>query len=124
MNTVNKSKWYIAGASLYIIAMSLLAIFSKGTEYILTLVGIFNVVFSIIAAISLLVVMFSKNFLNRVVVKFKIGDLCLSMMLIESMLSSAYGNYDNWATVALVALLIGASVIMYLRGDYFTKKRK
>lgn len=114
---------YIAGTEIFIIFCTLLTIWGKRIEMLLTPFGIINIVLCVGAIVGLLITIFNRKLVIKFIENWNVSELCWFLISFVCVVSVAYGFIDDWRWIIFVGVFVVAFIILYLRGD-FSKNKK
>lgn len=84
--------------------------------------GIINLILSALAVVSLILVALSRKIVERLSEKYKVSNICWTMLEAVIFASLFYGDSRNWIWIAYVLILLISVLILYVRGDFANGK--
>lgn len=113
-----RDRLYVLCTAVVSIVLSSLAILGKGTDLILTPMGIINLILLVIAAIGLIASTFSRKLVESLSKKYRVSNICWTVLEATILASLAYGDARNWIWVVYVLFLFIYVLTLYIRGDF------
>lgn len=113
-----RDRLYVLCTAVVTIVLSSLAILDKGTDLILTPMGIINLILLVIAAISLIASTFSRKLVESLSKKYRVSNVCWTVLEATILASLAYGDARNWIWIVYVLFLFIYVLTLYIRGDF------
>lgn len=113
-----RDRLYVLCTAVVTIVLSSLAILDKGTDLILTPMGIINLILLVIAAIGLMASTFSRKLVESLSKKYRVSNVCWTVLEATILASLAYGDARNWIWIVYVLFLFIYVLTLYIRGDF------
>ncbi|KRN11688.1 hypothetical protein FC38_GL000757 [Lactobacillus gigeriorum DSM 23908 = CRBIP 24.85] len=113
-----RDRLYVLCTAMVTIVLSSLAILGKGTDLILTPMGIINLILLVIAAIGLIASTFSRKLVESLSKKYRVSNICWIVLGATILASLAYGDARNWIWIVYVLFLFIYVLTLYIRGDF------
>lgn len=113
-----RDRLYVLCTAVVTIVLSSLAILDKGTDLILTPMGIINLILLVIAAIGLITSTFSRKLVESLSKKYRVSNICWTVLEATILASLAYGDARNWIWIVYVLFLFIYVLTLYIRGDF------
>lgn len=113
-----RDRLYVLCTAVVTIVLSSLAILDKGTDLILTPMGIINLILLVIAAIGLIASTFSRKLVESLSKKYRVSNICWTVLEATILASLAYGDARNWIWIVYVLFLFIYVLTLYIRGDF------
>lgn len=113
-----RDRLYVLCTAVVTIVLSSLAILDKGTDLILTPMGIINLILLVIAAIGLIASTFSRKLVESLSKKYRVSNVCWTVLEATILASLAYGDARNWIWIVYVLFLFIYVLTLYIRGDF------
>lgn len=113
-----RDRLYVLCTAVVTIVLSSLAILDKGTDLILTPMGIINLILLVIAAIGLITSTFSRKLVESLSKKYRVSNICWTVLEATILASLAYGDARNWIWIVYVLFLFIYVLTLYIRRDF------